>query len=1467
MPSKNARQQNGKVEPAPPRTGGAFALHGFAYQLLGSIHWASQVAIRERRLSGAKLQSLTLTLEPADGGDARHEAVAVQFKTRSSGKWTDASVVREVLPDLFKATDGKRAENFLFQSDAETRLSEAFGKLGALLSANSVEKALRLARLAKLTFPAGGRPARSAKDFFNWAGAITAKTTQQAFAANQEQRRRFAALLANLKCEQISDREMSKAIEAQLRKVLAHPEESTAARRHLLGYILEMAAKGAVTLKVTEVFAACGISYDAIRAVGDFESNLGQAFDVQMRSLGYSKPDDSRAEPVARIGKKPVALCGVSGVGKSWALARAGSDAMAMGALCLWIEQPAGRDATRREVTDRIQAARGQSAVSNPHNLRSILNAIQVGKPYRVCVFLDRFVSPEQAIDILSDPWWAEHAIEVIGAMPATAPDAVNLPDGIIHRVDVREFSLFELRQFMRDRDVDWTGLPTDVRRLLRRPSLAKIYADRPAAWTNYQPSTEYELIDTVWSRIPTGHHALWQTTMHAVEQRLGSMLDQLLAGEAATYPWTLADPVAPLSTEQVGLLERNGMMRWNADGRVQLDHDRLLAWGLAKAISGRVRNRPEQRSAISALLPRCWNSQAELGGLSRHAVGYVPLDALWQLLAPPSPFSDAMPLILPTITAHPPLGWKDLATMGERGFFLLLQAAESLTTFQIPRELGEALAQTAPTKLLPEQVARIVGLLVSAHAQQRLVALAFLSKRPLSKKLKWLIEQHAVLRDSIGTLSTHAERQAYDEMEAAFKAANSAARRFPKQLVILAKRGLSAREWRTTGWLIVELPPAEAATVWQAARQHLPTPSQPQPVDLPEQLALLHPNRTAVRRLQETAGSDGFALDALSAIAPQQALRLLREPERVHMPHVDVHLDLLFRVCPAAAGLLISRAAAMPDAELGHLRIEMAPPKYRRRYWIEVLGRLSQCSDPGDSRLIDTIARSIDVELLSLLSSAQGRALDVGFGRLARTRLNARIGRHGDMKLDAAETVLLRIGSASADRLIIARLSHDNEIEQRKGVIDALITDDVGVRRALARYCRRIFSAGPEGRVSRTPFDVLVAIDPMRAKALARRGVRSGRADALWLAGEIALTTKDKALGLFVLKRLRGRRPANLQLEINLQFRFTGDRDRQYALATQALRLNSSHGRSLAAWVGRKLGDTQLLRRVENALVKNTQASIDSRDAYTLAQLSEDRQSGPRLLARIKRAPSLRLLRGMLADGEIFSSWMTDPQMTDQAIDSAFQFENSFLNTPIDGQRLLWKVDNELAFESFEEGLRRGGRASQGLAAIAVKADASRALEIIFGRLPDVTDEKTRADLGRALRSIKNTGFVIRRIVRELRSEDESKRLGAIFAASWLASARLDKALIDIRRRDTRSSARRNLQEATTRSDAIRALGSLFASIKDERSKRRRRMLLAVLAANDTNRIIRNSEDPLYVGNLASNEREWTIVENFLKN
>jgi hypothetical protein len=552
-----------------------------------------------------------------------------------------------------------------------------------------------------------------------------------------------------------------------------------------------------------------------------------------------------------------------------------------------------------------------------------------------------------------------------------------------------------------------------------------------------------------------------------------------------------------------------------------------------------------------------------------------------------------------------------------------------------------------------------------------------------------------------------------------------------------------------------------------------------------------------------------------------------------------------------------------MPDAELGHLRIEMAPPKYRRRYWIEVLDRLSQCSDPGDSRLLDTIARSIDVELLSLLSSAQGRALDVSFGRLARTRLNARVGRHGDMKLDAAEAVLLRIGSASADRLTIARFSHNNEIEQRKGVIDALITDDVDVRKALARYCKRIFLAGPDGRVSRTPFDVLIAIDPMRAKALARRVVRSGRADALWLAGEVALATKDKALGLFVLKRLRGRRPANLQLEISLQFRFTDDRDRQYALATQALRLNSSHGRSLAAWVGRKLGDTQLLRRVENALVKNTQTSIDSRDAYTLAQVSED---CPRLLARIKRVSSLRLLRGMLADGEIFSSWMTDPQMTDQAIDSAFQFENSFLNTPIDGQRLLWKVDNEIAFESFEEGLRRGGRASQGLASIAVKADASRALEIILGRLPDVTDDKTRADLGRALRSINNTGFVIRRVVRDLRSENEGKRVGAIFAAGWLANAGLDKALIDIRRRDTRSSVRRSLQEATTRSDSIRALGTLFAGIKSERSKRRRRMLLAILATNDTNRIIRSSQDPLYVGNLVKNEREWMVVEKFLK-
>lgn len=78
-PRDSSRRSSGK--------GGAYALAGFTYQLLGSLDYAASVIIQDVRGDGDDLSNVTLTLEPSKGADAAHERPGlrevIQFKRRS----------------------------------------------------------------------------------------------------------------------------------------------------------------------------------------------------------------------------------------------------------------------------------------------------------------------------------------------------------------------------------------------------------------------------------------------------------------------------------------------------------------------------------------------------------------------------------------------------------------------------------------------------------------------------------------------------------------------------------------------------------------------------------------------------------------------------------------------------------------------------------------------------------------------------------------------------------------------------------------------------------------------------------------------------------------------------------------------------------------------------------------------------------------------------------------------------------------------------------------------------------------------------------------------------------------------------------------------------------------------------------------------------------------------------------------
>ncbi|MDZ4372202.1 MAG: hypothetical protein U1C74_12360 [Phenylobacterium sp.] len=215
-------------------------------------------------------------------------------------------------------------------------------------------------------------------------------------------------------------------------------------------------------------------------------------------------------------------------------------------------------------------------------------------------------------------------------------------------------------------------------------------------------------------------------------------------------------------------------------------------------------------------------------------------------------------------------------------------------------------------------------------------------------------------------------------------------------------------------------------------------------------------------------------------------------------------------------------------------------------------------------------------------------------------------------------------------------------------------------------------------------------------------------------------------------------------------------------------------------------------------------------------------------------------------------------------AIDDAIQYKKTYLTTPRYGQNRLWSTDVDLAFEVFEQGLRQGGRPSEGLAAPAVRTNPQRAVPILLRHVILEGNEKAGVDIRRAIR-LAPTTLAEDRTLALLRSEDEEPRLRGVMAAGWVASPRLSTALLEVQRTDARYAIRRAVRDAMIRLDRLVAMASLAVDAGSASGEARWRRL-ALLADLDQDRVLRAYDDPLRqtIGDL--DDRDLAILTARLK-
>lgn len=596
-----ATEGSGKMD-----KGGGYAIAGFLYQLLGSIDFASTIAVAERSEGTSQPDAYTVTIEPPAGGDATHrvgdDKTTIQFKTRGKRGFSEREVLVEVFPDLFKAAAEDPEQDFVLQTNGIVRLSPASLRLAELLRTAPLDDALDQAAEEGLQFKAHqAKGKRDARDHFAWLLGCVSPHSQR-----EDDRQTLATLIRRFRLDdRIVEAGVRDVVMQRLRQLAGSKEDAHQLFLSLMGRLVLLATEEQRTLTVARIFADCHVDSARLVTTVQFVARLHSDFASAMTTVGYRPGQDSRIAPAAVFKNVPVALAAPSGVGKTWALARAATDAELNGAIVVWIERPPDdRDRLRAQVTQRIQSARDRTLNANPLAIRSILEmAAGAGPPLRVCVCLDRFTNPAVAHDVITDPWWGQNGIQLMAALPAAEPGSVAFEKGV-EMVEIRPFTLVETRRFLKQRGIEWTSIPIEILRLLKTPGLARQYAalNNPT----FKPSDEYVLIQTAWRREPPGYVQPLKAAKAVLALRLDAMAEALLAGLPVAYPWSAKDMPA-LSENQVELLERFGFVRWTGDGRVQLDTDRTLSWALAEAFQRRLAAGGVTSNILEPLLQRWW--------------------------------------------------------------------------------------------------------------------------------------------------------------------------------------------------------------------------------------------------------------------------------------------------------------------------------------------------------------------------------------------------------------------------------------------------------------------------------------------------------------------------------------------------------------------------------------------------------------------------------------------------------------------------------------------------------------------------------------------------------------------------------------------------------------------------------------------------------------------------------------------
>ena len=635
-----------------PQRGGSGNIYGVLFQILGAARAGITLRLHAER-DGNDLASARLVIEPARGGgdlqvQGAEQRRVEQWKVTSRGRtWSLKKVVEDVLPDLYLGMvddELAHATTYRFMTNGRqgrwhkakdffSKLSRDVIPLDVLASLDDPEEKHPLRR------PDGRQQLITDRALFEQiVESVRGRDTVQNEPVDAT-RRKIWQLLPRFVLEPVASPDLlAEQIDHLLLSTVDCREDATAKRRELCGVLLELAGQGNVTVAPHQLLQDVGLDATPLANRSDLQARVHAQLIHDLKQLiSYVPEQDVRDVAPWPVDRRILIIAGESGQGKSWRLAHLAMHASLGSEICVLGRATGNGGTDLQNVADIVwkSGLNHDRALTIDRLLLRVKEKLGFLNGPQLIIFVDDVQTSSESRDLI------EYVTRLDGiCLAMTAPVAVaramrtQYPE-VVETTLTGEFTDAEVTEYLEGRGVDWRQIPNDVRDVLHRPIMARLFCDNRTAGS-WHATNEFEILEEFWERIHTaGNQADFPQDVVRLCDLAGTCLDA-----DPQYPWdggTLTR--LEIDDESQNRLERIGWLRRLSEGYVEIWHDRLLNWAVAKALVQRYRSARVSIAELAATVADLINGNGFRAG---RRLGYVPLDVLWLLCNPEDPDTSA---------------------------------------------------------------------------------------------------------------------------------------------------------------------------------------------------------------------------------------------------------------------------------------------------------------------------------------------------------------------------------------------------------------------------------------------------------------------------------------------------------------------------------------------------------------------------------------------------------------------------------------------------------------------------------------------------------------------------------------------------------------------------------------------------------------------------------------------------------